>query len=73
MKTLWERLSEEKQLILLERQTTHPLLYSRIISELKSNYAFTELTVSTANKIICDLTINKTDFINDLHKIFSNE
>ena len=73
MKNLWERLSEEHQLVLLEQQTTYPSLYASIISDLKDTNGWHTLSVDTANHLINDLTINKTDFINDLYKIFSNE
>ena len=73
MKNLWERLSEEHQLVLLEQQTTYPSLYGGIISDLKNNLAWTNLTVDTANHLINNLTKERTDFITDLYNIFSNE
>jgi hypothetical protein len=73
MKTLWERLSEENQLILLQNQITYPTLYGSIILELKNTYGWTNLTVDTANNLIEDLTKRRKDFIDDLYKIFDNE
>lgn len=73
MKTLWERLSEENQLILLENQKTYPTLYSSIIEELKNNYGWTNLTVSTSNTMLHDLTAYDKDFITLLYQLFYNK
>lgn len=73
MKTLWERLSEEQQLVLLEQQTTYPSLYGNIISVLKDTNGWHTLSVDTANHLINDLTKYKTYFITDLYNIFKNE
>ena len=73
MKTLWERLSEEQQLVLLKQQKNYPSLYGSIITELKNNLAWTNLTVDTANHLIEDLTKRRKDFIDDLYNIFDNE
>jgi len=73
MKTLWERLSEKQQLVLLKQQTTYPSLYSSIITDLKNNYGWHILSVDTASHLINDLTKERTDFITDLYSIFDNE
>lgn len=73
MKTLWERLSEEQHLVLLKQQKNYPSLYGSIITELKNNLAWTNLTVDTANHLIEDLTKRRKDFIDDLYNIFDNE
>lgn len=73
MENLWERLSKEQQLILLEQQTTYPSLYGSIISDLKDTKGWHALSVDTANHLINDLTKERTDFITDLYNIFRNE
>jgi hypothetical protein len=73
MKTLWERLSGEQQLVLLEQQTTYPSLYGSIISDLKDTNGWHTLSVDTANHLINDLTKERTDFMTDLYNIFRNE
>ena len=73
MKTLWERLTEENQLILLEKQKTYPTLYGSIIEELKNNYGWNNLTVSTSNTILNDLTAYDKDFITLLSGLFYND
>lgn len=73
MENLWERLSEEQQLILLKQQTTYLSLYSSIITDLKNTNGWHTLSVDTANHLINDLTKERTDFITDLYNIFSNE
>ena len=73
MENLWERLSKEQQLVLLEQQTTYPSLYGGIISDLKDTNGWHALSVDTANHLINDLTKERTDFITDLYNIFSNE
>ena len=73
MKTLWERLSEKQQLVLLNQQTTYPSLYSSIITDLKNTNGWHTLSVDTANHLINDLTKERTDFITDLYNIFDNE
>ncbi len=73
MKTLWERLSEEQHLVLLEQQKNYPSLYGSIIAELKNNLGWTNLTVDTANHLIEDLTKRRKNFIDDLYNIFDNE
>jgi hypothetical protein len=73
MKTLWERLSENQQLVLLKQQTTYPSLYGSIITDLKNTNGWHTLSVDTANHLINDLTKNRTDFITDLYNIFDNE
>lgn len=73
MKTLWERLSEKQQLVLLKQQTTYPSLYGNIITDLKNTNGWHTLSVDTANHLINDLTKNRTDFISDLYNIFYNE
>ena len=72
-KTLWERLSEKQQLVLLKQQTTYPSLYGSIITDLKNTNGWHTLSVDTANHLINDLTKNRTDFITDLYNIFDNE
>jgi hypothetical protein len=73
MKTLWQRLSENQQLVLLKQQTTYPSLYGSIITDLKNTNGWHTLSVDTANHLINDLTKNRTDFITDLYNIFDNE
>jgi predicted transcriptional regulator len=73
MKTLWERLSKENQLILLENQKEYPSTYENIIEELKNNYGWTNLTVSTSNTILNDLTAYDKDFITLLYGLFYNK
>ena len=73
MKTLWERLSEENQLILLENQITYPTLYGSIISNLKNTYGWTNLTVDTAHNLVQDLTKYDKDFIILLDKLFKKK
>ena len=73
MKTLWERLSGEQQLVLLKQQKNYPSLYGSIIAELKNTNGWHTLSVDTANHLINDLTKNRTDFITDLYNIFDNE
>ena len=73
MKTLWDRLSENQQLVLLKQQTTYPSLYGSIITDLKNTNGWHTLSVDTANHLINDLTKNRTDFITDLYNIFDNE
>jgi hypothetical protein len=73
MKTLWERLSENQQLVLLKQQTTYPSLYGSIITDLKNTNGWHTLSVDTANHLINDLIKNRTDFITDLYNIFDNE
>jgi len=73
MKTLWERLSKENQLILLENQKTYPTLYSSIISNLKNTFGWNNLTVSTSNTILLDLTAYDKDFITLLYELFNNK
>jgi hypothetical protein len=72
MKTLWERLSQENQLILLENQITYPTLYSSIISNLKNTYGWTNLSVSDAHHLVQDLTKYDKDFITILDELFKN-
>lgn len=72
MKTLWERLSEENQLILLENQITYPTLYGSIISNLKNTYGWTNLNVSDAHNLVQDLTKYEKDFITILDELFNN-
>jgi hypothetical protein len=72
MKNLWERLSEENQLILLQNQITYPTLYSSIISNLKNTYGWTNLSVSDAHHLVQDLTKYDKDFITILDKLFNN-
>ena len=73
MKTLWERLSKENQLRLLENQKEYPSIYENIIEELKNNYGWTNLTVSTSNTILNDLTAYDKDFITLLYGLFYNK
>jgi hypothetical protein len=73
MKTLWERLSEKQQLVLLEQQKNYPSLYGSIISDLKDTNGWHTLSVDTANHLINDLTKERTDFMTDLYNIFRNE
>ena len=63
MRTLWERLSKENQLILLENQITYPTLYSSIVSNLKNTFGWTNLSVSDAHHLVQDLTKNDKDLI----------
>jgi hypothetical protein len=72
MKTLWERLSEENQLILLENQIIYPTLYSSIILNLKNTYGWTNLSVAEAHHLVKDLTKYDKDFITILDKLFNN-
>jgi hypothetical protein len=72
MKTLWERLSEENQLILLENQITYPTLYSSIVSNLKNTYGWTNLNVYDAHHLVKDLTKYDKDFITILDELFNN-
>ncbi len=72
MKNLWERLSEENQLILLENQITYPTLYGSIISNLKNTYGWTNLSVSDAQQLVQDLTKYEKDFITILDELFNN-
>ena len=72
MKTLWERLSEENQLILLENQITYPTLYGSIISNLKNTFGWTNLSVSDAHHLVQDLTKYDKDFITILDELFNN-
>jgi hypothetical protein len=72
MKTLWDRLSEENQLILLQNQKTYPTLYSSIILNLKNTYGWTNLSVSDAHHLVQDLTNYDKDFITILDKLFNN-
>jgi predicted transcriptional regulator len=73
MKTLWERLSKENQLILINNKKEYPSTYENIIEELKNNYGWTNLTVSTSNTILNDLTAYDKDFITLLHGLFYNK
>ena len=72
MKTLWDRLSEENQLILLQNQKTYPTLYSSIVSNLKNTFGWTNLSVSDAHHLVQDLTKYDKDFITILHELFNN-
>jgi hypothetical protein len=72
MKTLWERLSKENQLILLENQITYPTLYSSIVSNLKNTFGWTNLNVSDAHHLVQDLTKYDKDFITILDELFKN-
>jgi len=72
MKNLWERLSQENQLILLENQITYPTLYGSIISNLKKTYGWTNLSVSDAHHLVQDLTKYDKDFITILDELFNN-
>jgi hypothetical protein len=72
MKTLWERLSEENKLILLENQKTYPTLYGSIISNLKNTFGWTNLSVSDAHNLVQDLTNYDKDFITILDELFNN-
>jgi len=72
MKTLWDRLSEENQLILLENQITYPTLYGSIISNLKNTFGWTNLNVSDAHHLVQDLTKYDKDFITILDELFNN-
>ena len=72
MKTLWERLSKENQLILLENQKEYPTLYSSIVSNLKNNCGWTNLSVSDAYHLVQDLTKYDKDFIILLSELFKN-
>jgi hypothetical protein len=72
MKTLWERLSKENQLILLENQITYPTLYSSIVSNLKNTFGWTNLSVSDAHHLVQDLTKYDKDFITILDELFKN-
>jgi hypothetical protein len=73
MRTLWERLSKENQLRLLENQKEYPSIYENIIEELKNNYGWTNLTVSTSNTMLHDLTAYDKDFITLLYGLFYNK
>jgi hypothetical protein len=73
MKTLWERLSKENQLILINNKKEYPSTYENIIEELKNNYGWTFLTVSTSNTILNDLTAYDKDFITLLYGLFYNK
>jgi hypothetical protein len=72
MKTLWERLTEENQLILLGNQKTYPTLYSSIVSNLKNTYGWHNLIVSDAHHLVQDLTKYDKDFITILDELFKN-
>jgi hypothetical protein len=72
METLWERLSKENQLILLENKKTYPTLYSSIVSNLKNTYGWTNLSVSDAHHLVQDLTKYDKDFITILDELFKN-
>jgi len=72
MKNLWERLSEENQLILLQNQKTYPTLYGSIISNLKNTFGWTNLSVSDASYLVQDLSKDDKDFITILDKLFNN-
>jgi hypothetical protein len=72
MKTLWERLSKENQLILLENQKTYPTLYGSIVSNLKNTYGWHNLSVSYADHLVQDLTKYDKDFIILLSELFKN-
>ena len=72
MKNLWERLSEENKLILLENQITYPTLYGSIISNLKNTFGWTNLSVSDAHHLVQDLTKYDKDFITILDELFNN-
>ena len=73
MENLWERLTEEQQNTLTEQINKYPTLYKSMIVELKSNRAWSNLTISTANNLIEDLATKRTHFINDIANIFENE
>jgi hypothetical protein len=72
MKTLWERLSEKNQFILLTNQIKFPTLYGSIISNLKNTYGWTNLNVSDAHHLVEDLTKYDKDFITILDELFNN-
>jgi hypothetical protein len=72
MRTLWERLSKENQLILLENQKEYPTLYSSIVSNLKNTYGWYNLSVSDAHHLVQDLTKYDKDFITILDELFRN-
>jgi len=72
MKTLWERLSKENQLILINNQKEYPWLYAKIIDDLKNTIGWTNLTVTVASTLLQDLTKYDKDFIPLLHGLFKN-
>ena len=73
MITLWERLSKENKSILINNQKEYPSIYDDIINELKNNYGWTKLTVSTSNTMLHDLTAYDKDFITHLYELFYNK
>ena len=69
MKTLYENLKEEHKLQLLEMEKKYPASHEQLVTELKSKYLYSYLTISDAFTLLMNTT-NKGLSFNNLAELF---
>lgn len=73
MKNLWQRLSEENRLKIENQKTLYPTTTRKLIEELQSIYAYTDLRFESVIYLIQELTQENKDIVTLIDDLFKYE
>ena len=73
MRNLWQRLSEENRSKLENQRTLYPTITRKLIEELQSIYAYTDLRFESVIYLIQELTKQDKDFVVLIDDLFKYE
>lgn len=73
MKNLWQRLSEENRLKIENQRTLYPTITRKLIEELETKCAYTDLRFESVIYLIQELTEQDKDFVVLIDNLFKYE
>ena len=73
MRNLWQRLSEENRLKIENQRTLYPTITRKLIEELETKCAYTDLRFESVIYLIQELTEQDKDFVVLIDNLFKYE
>ena len=73
MKNLWQRLSKENRFKIENQKTLYPTITRKLIEELETKCAYTDLRFESAIYLIQELTEQDKDFVTLIDDLFNYE
>lgn len=73
MRNLWQRLSEENRFKIENQRTLYPTITRKLIEELETKCAYTDLRFESVIHLIQELTEQDKDFVVLIDNLFNYE
>lgn len=73
MKNLWQRLSKENRFKIENQKTLYPTITRKLIEELETKCAYTDLRFESVIHLIQDLTKQDKDYLTLIDDLFNYE